>query len=136
MGRNVSYTYDSSGRLYTAKDANGGTTTFTYDSNNNMKTIKDARGIVYITIDYDNNNMVSQQTMVDGGIYQFRYVLNGSSLTNSQATVTDPRGNIRIVNFNSRTRGLPSRGFAIRLEPHLLFHRTVRGPLYRCSPPR
>ncbi len=101
MGRSVSYTYDSSGRLYTVKDANGGTTTFTYDSNNNMKTIQDARGIVYITNDYDNNNMVSQQTMVDGSTYQFRYVLNGSSLTNNQATVTDPRGNVRIVNFNS-----------------------------------
>ena len=101
MGRSVSYTYDSSGRLFTVNDANGGTTTFTYDSNNNMKTIKDARGIVYITNDYDNNNMVSQQTMVDGSFYQFHYVLNGSSLTNNQATVTDPRGNVRIVNFNS-----------------------------------
>jgi RHS repeat-associated protein len=106
----VYYTYDTSGRLSTAKDANGGITTFGYDGNSNMTTIKDARNITYLTNYYDGNNMVSKQVLADGTYYLFNYVVNSGGinttyviqgLTNKEADVTDPRGNIRKVYFNS-----------------------------------
>ena len=37
--------------------------------------------------------------MVDGGIYLFNYTMNGSTVT--QTDVTEPRGNIRRVTFNT-----------------------------------
>lgn len=103
-GRNVNYAYDSTGRLHTVQDANGGTTTFTYDSNNNMTGIEDARQIPYLTNHYDGNDMVDQQTLADGSTYHFHYIQvpmvgGGSSIGNSEADVTDPRGNVRKVYF-------------------------------------
>jgi RHS repeat-associated protein len=109
-GRSVYYTYDSSGRLWTAKDANAGTTTYNYDSQNNMTTIQDARGILYLTNYYDSNNMISKQVMADGGTYLFNYIVHSgganseyvvSGLTNDEADVTDPRGNVTKTYFNS-----------------------------------
>jgi RHS repeat-associated protein len=109
-GRYVYYTYDAVGRLYTVKDANGGITTFGYDTNNNMTTITDPRNLQYLTNYYDAHNMVWKQVMVDGTTYLYSYVVNNnainntyviSGLTNSEADVTDPRGNVRKVYFNS-----------------------------------
>jgi RHS repeat-associated protein len=99
-GRTTYYTYNSNGYLATATDANGGVTTYTYDTNGNMLTVQDPRGIVYLQNQYDVNDMVSQQTMADGGVYQFSYSLdtNGNVI---QTNVTDPRGYLRIVAYNS-----------------------------------
>ena len=99
-GRTTYYTYNSAGYLATATDANGGVTSFTYDSNGNMLNITDPRGIVYIQNQYDVNDMVDQQTLADGGVYQFSYSLDSNSNV-TQTNITDPRGYQRTVTFNS-----------------------------------
>ncbi len=112
-GRTVDYEYDASGRLFRVTDPNGETNEYTYDTLNRMTTVKDARGTVYITNEYDTTGKVTRQTMIDGGIYQFDYTMNGSNVT--QTDVTDPRSNVRRVTFNAdrqivsdtRALGLP-----------------------------
>lgn len=112
-GRTVGYEYDGNNRLFRVTDPNNGTNEYMYDTLNRMTTIKDARGIVYLTNEYDPTGKVISQTMVDGGIYQFDYTMNGSAIT--QTDVTDPRGKIRRVTFNgdrqivsdTRALGLP-----------------------------
>jgi RHS repeat-associated protein len=100
IGRTTSYTYNAAGSLATATDVNGGVTKYTYDQDGEMLTITDPRGIVYLQNQYDSNSLVSQQTMADGGIYQFAYTLdlNGNV---TQTNVTDPGGFLRTVTFNS-----------------------------------
>jgi RHS repeat-associated protein len=100
IGRTVGYTYDSGGRLSTVTDANGGVTTYTYDSFNQMLTIQDPRNIVYLTNQYDSNGRVSQQTAVDSTTFQFAYTLDGTGHV-TQTSVTDPRGKVETVTFNS-----------------------------------
>src|SRR5262249_45094638 len=100
-GRSVTYTYDSSFRLSTATAAAGGVTTFTYDgTSQRIKTIMDPRGIVYLTNDYDANGRVTKQTQADGTFYQNAYTLDGNGKV-IQTDVTDPRGNVRRLTFNS-----------------------------------
>jgi RHS repeat-associated protein len=99
-GRTTSYTYNSQGYLATATDANGGVTSYSYDSSGNMLSITDPRGIAYLQNQYDVNDMVSQQTMIDGSVYQLAYTLDSNNNV-IQANVTDPRGYHRIVTFNS-----------------------------------
>ena len=99
IGRSVTYEYDTTGRLIKVTDPNGGVTEYTYDTSSRMLTVKDARGIVYITNEYDSTGRVIKQTMVDGGIYLFSYTTSGSTVT--QTDITDTRGNLRRVTFNS-----------------------------------
>ncbi|PYX74082.1 MAG: Rhs family protein, partial [Acidobacteria bacterium] len=100
IGRTVGYTYDPSGRLSTVTDANSGLWTYTYDINNNMLTIKDARQIVYLTNYYDANNRVYEQVQADNGTYLYSYTLDQNGNV-TQTNVTDPRGNVEQVAFNS-----------------------------------
>ena len=99
-GREVNYTYDASGRLWKVTDANNGVTTFTYDTAHRMDTITDAKGIIYLDNDYDAQGRVQKQTQADGGHFDFTYVTHGSGAI-TQADVTDPRGTLRRVTFNS-----------------------------------
>lgn len=99
IGRTTSYTYNAAGYLETATDANGGVTTYTYDASGNMLTITDPRGIEYLQNQYDVNDMVSQQTLANGGVYQFSYTLDSNGNV-TQTNVTDPRGYLRIVTFD------------------------------------
>ncbi|MHB8744502.1 MAG: RHS repeat-associated core domain-containing protein [Sulfuricaulis sp.] len=114
LGRIVNYTYDIAGRLSTVTDAAGGVTTYTYDAANNMLTVKNPRAIVKVTNTYDTNARVATQTLADSGLYRFAYTTNtGGAIT--QTDITDPRGKIRRLAFNSagyvtsetRALGLP-----------------------------
>lgn len=108
-GRTVSYVYDTSNRLSTVTDANGGITSYTYDSSNRILSIKDPKGITYITNQYNSYGQVTQQTLGDGtnqflgdepNQYQFAYTpsTGGRAI---QTNVTDPAGNVRVVQFNA-----------------------------------
>ncbi len=103
-GRAVTYEYDESGRLWKVTDPDSVVTEYTYDEDGRMETIKDRRGIVFLTNSYDTNGRVSSQLQADGTTYQFGYTLNGSDVT--QTDVTDPRGHVRRVSFN--TDGFPT----------------------------
>ncbi|SFQ19572.1 RHS repeat-associated core domain-containing protein [Ralstonia sp. NFACC01] len=100
IGRAVAYQYDANGRLAQATDADGGVERYSYDASNNMLTVTKPNGQLMVTNQYDANTRVSQQTLADGGVYKFAYTLdtNGNAV---QADVTDPRGNVRRMRFNS-----------------------------------
>ncbi|WP_285473472.1 RHS repeat-associated core domain-containing protein [Actinoplanes sp. NBRC 101535] len=93
LGHAVTYTYTSDGRLETITDVNQGVTTYTYESGR-LKTIEDARGTIYVNNTYDSSGRVQTQTNPDGGLYQFTYA-------SGYTDVTDPRGHVRRVTFNS-----------------------------------
>jgi RHS repeat-associated protein len=99
-GRTVGYTYDASNRLWKVTDPNGEITEYTYDASHRLLTIEDAKGIVYLTNEYDANGRVITQTQADTSTYEFAYTLNGSGKV-TQTDVTDPRGFVRRVTFNS-----------------------------------
>ena len=104
-GRTVSYTYDSSSRIQTFTDADGGTTTYGWDSANRIATITDPRGNVIVTNLYDVNDRVIQQTAADGGSYNFTYTGGNIGTFGTETDITDPRGNVEKITFNSN--GLP-----------------------------
>ncbi len=108
IGRTVGYEYDTDGRLWKVTDAKGGVTEYAYDSQHRMLTIKDARGVTVLTNEYDANGRVNEQTQADGTVYQFAYTLNSDPNHPNevvQTEVTNPRGLVRRVVFNSN--GLP-----------------------------
>ena len=100
IGRTVSYTYDSGGRLATATDADGGVTSYTYDANNDMLTITDPRHNVSLSNQYDSNSRISKQTLADNSTYQYNYT-TGAMGNVVQTDMTDPRGYVRRMAFNS-----------------------------------
>jgi RHS repeat-associated protein len=99
IGRAVSYTYNATGHLDTVTDANGGQTVYTYEAGR-LKTIRDARQNVYLTNVYDANGRVQEQTLPDGGTFQFAYVTDASGRV-TRTDLTDPRGHVRRVTFNA-----------------------------------
>ncbi len=76
-------------------------TEYTYDSSHRMLTIKDARGIVYLTNQYDANGRVTLQTAANGTTYQFAYTLDGNGKV-TQTDITDARGKVNRVTFNNK----------------------------------
>jgi RHS repeat-associated protein len=99
-GRSVTYVYDGSGRLWKVTNPASGITEYTYDTSHRMLTIKDPRNITYLTNTYDANGRVATQMQADSTTYQFAYTLDGSGKV-TQTDVTDPRGFVRRVTFNS-----------------------------------
>lgn len=98
-GRTYSYAYQG-GYLTSVTDPAGGTRFYTYDVNNRLRTVKDPTGNIVVTNDYDVNGRVMTQTFANGSTMQFAYTLDtGGKVT--QSNVTDQRGNVRQVNFDS-----------------------------------
>jgi RHS repeat-associated protein len=102
IGRTVTYGYDTStGHLTSVTDPNGRVTTYGYNTAGELTTITDPRRITYLTNTYDpQSGRVKTQTLANGGTYQYAYVTNSQGNAVS-ATVTDPLGHIRQVQFDA-----------------------------------
>ena len=108
IGRSVSYTYDSNGRLLSATDPNGNGVQTGYQwfpclsagsiQCTEVQSVTDARGKVELTNAYFPGGQVQTQQIATGGTYQFNYTMSGSSVASS--TVTHPMGRVSDVNFD------------------------------------
>ena len=110
IGRTVNYTYDANGRLSTVTDPENHVTSYSWDANNRMTAVKppglQGSQTNLVTNEYTTAadaptpvGWVKKQTFADGGTYQFTYnVTNGKS---TETSVTDPRGFVRRVTFNT-----------------------------------
>jgi RHS repeat-associated protein len=99
-GRTWTYEYDAAGYLSRALYPDGTSEEYTYDGSGRMLTVKDRRGNTMVTNVYDANGRVQQQTLADGGVYQFAYALDGAGKV-TQTDITDPRGKVRRIAFNA-----------------------------------
>jgi YD repeat-containing protein len=112
-GRTLKYAYNKEGYLESATDPASRTTKYEYDTAGDMTSITDPRGNTYLKTEYNSNDMVSKQTLANGGVYEFSYTLGGSGNVES-TTETEPRENKHKVTFNaeelptSETAGLGS----------------------------
>lgn len=110
LGRTVGYTYDANGNLVTVTDPEGHISSYGWTTNNQLASVK-PRNLYGTQTNLVTNTYtaaadaptpigwIKTQTHADGGVYQFAYtVSNGVS---TQTTVTDPRGYVRQVTFNS-----------------------------------
>ena len=100
IGRTTGYSYNAAGYLASVTDQNGGVTSYSYDSAGRMLSFTTPNGNVHVTNQYDSNNRVTEQTLPDGGIYNFAYEL-GSGGNVAATTMIDPRGSSCSMAFNS-----------------------------------
>ncbi|HEY4026121.1 MAG TPA: RHS repeat-associated core domain-containing protein, partial [Candidatus Dormibacteraeota bacterium] len=114
LGRSATYTYDGAGRLSTAADLAGGVGTYHYSAAGDITSVVDARGITFVTNVFDANRRVTRQTLADGSVVQFAYVLDASGNV-TETDVTGALGQVRKVTFDAagqsitdtRAAGLP-----------------------------
>ncbi len=100
LGRTITYTYDASGRLWKVTNPLTGVAEYTYDASHRLLTLKEPNGNIHVTNTYDANGRVATQTQADGTTYAFAYILNGSGQV-IQTNMTDPRGYVKRLTFNS-----------------------------------
>ena len=73
--------------------------TFVYGSRNRLLSTTDPPGKIEANT-YDANGRVATQTQADGTTYQFAYTLDGNGKV-TQTDMTDPRGYVKRLTFNS-----------------------------------
>ncbi|MSQ27651.1 MAG: hypothetical protein EXR51_05895 [Dehalococcoidia bacterium] len=112
--RTVSFGYDGSGRLTSATDREGKTTTYGYDgTSQRLTTITDANGHVAVTNAYDAQGRVSTQKdargLTTGQQTTFAYVDNGNGTQTTTmtypATSVDPAWNTTQADTYNLTTG-------------------------------
>lgn len=100
LGRTIGYTYDASGRLWKVTNPLTGVAEYTYDASHRLLTMKEPGGNTHVTNTYDANGRVATQTQADTTTYQFAYTLDGNGKV-TQTDLTDPRGYVKRLTFNS-----------------------------------
>ncbi len=100
LGRTITYTYDANGNLWKVTDPLSGVREYTYDASHRLLTAKEPNGNLHVTNTYDANGRVETQTRPDSTTYQFAYTLDGSGKV-TQTDMTDPRGYVKRLTFNS-----------------------------------
>ncbi len=100
IGRTITYTYDASGRLWKVTNPLSGVTEYTYDAAHRLLTAKEPNGNTHVINTYDANGRVATQTQADSTTYQFTYTLDGNGKV-IQTDMTDPRGYVKRLTFNS-----------------------------------
>jgi RHS repeat-associated protein len=98
-GRTYTYAYQN-GLLQSVTDPVGGIRQFTYDASQRLRTITDETGNITVTNDYDANGRVMMQTYANSATMQFAYTTNANGKV-TEASITDQRGNVRQVSFDS-----------------------------------
>jgi RHS repeat-associated protein len=107
IGRSVSYFYDNTactGRLSSVQDMDGYSESYGYTDPadaTHLTTITDKRGNLVTTNLYDTSGRVFQQTLADGTFWQFNYTLDSTNAYIAQTQITDPRGNVEVMQFNA-----------------------------------
>ncbi len=106
-GRTVTYVYDSNQRLIQVTDAGGNPWTYGWGACpssttcNELLTITDPRQVVVLTNAYDSAGRVGTQTLADTtSAYNFAYTTDANGAI-TQTDVTDPRGNVHRLTFNT-----------------------------------
>lgn len=95
-GRFVSFTHGSS-RLLTATNARGKTTAYAYTGAHRMTTLTRPRGNVPVSNAVNGAGKCTGQTDGEGNAWGFIYAPN-------QTRVTDPLGNLRVLDFDAQLR--------------------------------
>jgi RHS repeat-associated protein len=102
LGRTWNYTYGTiSGNatvLTQVKDPLQNVTTFSYQVGARLTAINDKRGNNAKRITYDSNGRVIEQKFADNGIERYAYTLSGNTVTS--VTVTDSLGRVSTKRFN------------------------------------
>ena len=115
-GRNVSYTYDSLGRLITVADLAGGSWRFEYHgTNGEVAAVQDPRSVIVLDVDYQSNRVLRLRALANETTFQYRVgstqavdslglttiFQHSQGLTNS---ITNPSGISTRVSFDRAMR--------------------------------
>lgn len=102
LSREVSYRYDAQDRLIQVTDAAGGLWKYAWDDTSRLVSITDPEGNQQVINIYDNNDRVTGQKLANGSTFAMAYAVTGGRVT--QTDVTDRRGSIRRLEFDSNGR--------------------------------
>lgn len=102
LNRQVSYQYDSQDRLVQITDAGGNVWKYGWDAKSRLVSITDPEGNQQVLNTYDDSDRVVAQTLADGSTFAMAYTVTGGTIT--QTEVTDRRGSIRRLEFDSNGR--------------------------------
>ena len=99
LDRSVSYVYDGNGRLANVTDTQGGVMRYAYDGFNRLTSVTDRRGNLLKQIAYDDAGRVALQRFAEGGFERYTYARSGQFITT--ATLTDSLGRTVVRRFNA-----------------------------------
>jgi RHS repeat-associated protein len=100
LGRRTNYEYDSAGNLVSVTDPAGRVWHFKYDEAHRLTQMTDPRGGIAHN-EYDAGGRVIAQTDPAGLITRFAYTGENFSPLGGTTTVTDPRGNSTIEQYDN-----------------------------------
>jgi len=103
VGREIIYTYHDSGTLASVTNLEGKTSRFEYDDQNRLLRKFDANDVRVMENEYDANGRVVKQSLADGGVITFEYILMNPGIGTSpvrETIATDALGQVTRYRFN------------------------------------